>query len=193
MSPERAAKLIAMMCAKVSRFEPSITAFDALQRYDVVQAVAMVKSMPAQMLIRIKYADDVSNIDTFEDQLCAAIERGMLRHVEQFAAPQRWKSPRKDFLRDLCRLAIAEHLSPKLCWFCRGHGGGVTPQGQHITCDRCSGSGEGRPSERKRARFLNIDESAWKHSWRARYRVIQGVLDTYEEIGLKGVAKRLSL
>lgn len=192
MTPDRAAELISMLCAKTQKYEPAIATFGALQRYDLVHALALVKSLPAQMLVRIKYTGDVSHGASFIDELVSAIERGMLGHTAEFASPQKWKVPRKDFLRDMCRLALVECLSPHLCWYCEGHAGSLDVEGRYHVCEECGGSGVKRPTERKRARMLGVEESAWKHSWSERYKLIQGVIDRFEEIGLGGAAKRLS-
>lgn len=192
MRPERAAEMIAMLCAKVKRFEPAITQFDSLQRYDVVHAMALVKNLPARMLIRIKYADEVSNIDTLENEFAAAVERGLLRHVEQFAAPERWKIPRKGFLRDMCRLSLVETIIPNVCWNCVGTKGSPDTGGKWTPCGVCGETGFKRPSESKRARIMGVSKSGWVHSWSPRYRVLLDCWDKYEAIGLNGVAKRLS-
>lgn len=192
MQHERAAELLAMLCAKVAHMEPTIAGFGVLQRYDVAHAIALIKNLPAQMLVRIKYADEVSNTETFEDQLCAAIERGYLAHVVEFAAPQRWKVPRRTFLRDMCRLALIEYINPKLCYRCDGRGGWINRKALKVTCVECGGSGEGTYSDRQRARVLGVHEASWRQSWRDRYRAIQGVLDHYDGIGLGAIAKRFS-
>lgn len=193
MHPNRAAELIAMLVAKVERYEPtSSPTFGALRREDINLALALVSSLPARLLVRIKYADECSNINTLEEAICCQIERGLLSHVEQFAAPQRWKTPRPYFLRDMCRLAICETVSPKLCWQCNGHEGWYNREGKWLPCERCAASGLGSYSHRKRAQIMGVHEAAWKISWAERYHEIQNVLDRIESLGLSGMAKRLS-
>ncbi len=193
MTPLGAAKLIGMLCAKTAHLEPVISTFGALCRDDVSMALALVKNLPATMLVRIKYADDVSNVATFEDELVASIERGMLRHVEQFGAPQRWRAPRPGFLRDMCRLALAECLSPNLCWNCGGRMGALVPPGKWVECIECAGTGHKRLQDAKRIELLGVNMYIWRKTWKVRYRVIQGQLDKYEDVALGGMAKRLSV
>lgn len=191
MNLNRTAEMIAMLCAKIAHIEPVIPAFGTMCRYDVVHAMALVKSLPAQLLLRIKYAEEDQYSNEFEHELLSAIERGALAHVVDFAAPQRWKIPRPGFLRDMCRLALVEFLSPKLCWRCEGRGGWLNRKGLKVVCPKCAGSGEGRHSDRSRAKILGIHEASWRQSWRDRYREIQTLIDRFEEIGLGGVTKRL--
>lgn len=190
MNPQRVAELISLLCAKTHAWEPAIRTFNVLCANDISLALGLVQSIPARMLIRIKYADQTCYTGTFENELVSAIERATLFSVEHIA--KKWKVPRKDFIRDMCRLALIEHLSPHVCQRCNGQTGAVTKTGQWEACTKCAGTGRFRLSGRRRARMLRIDEKAYRQSWKDRYTAIQELLDRYEEIGLGGVAKRLS-
>lgn len=193
MKAERAAELIAMLTAKVQPWEPALADFQRLTREDVALALSFVRSVPARLLVRIKYADQAMYVGEFEDRLVSAIERGCLWHAVELATARRWKVPRKDFLRDMCRLAIIEHISPRQCPACGGRGFRVTRKGKlRVNCTRCEGRQHVPLPEWERATLLRIEPDAWAHSWRDRYRAIQGVLDHYEALALGAMAKRVS-
>jgi hypothetical protein len=202
MNHQRAAELLSMLTAKVHSWEPSIREFDRLQREDVVLALAFVKVAPARLLARIKYADEIKYVGDFENELLSAIERGALMDVIENVVmidPARWRYPRRDFLRDMCRMAIAETLSPKLCRRCAGHGFFVArkPENQFIrrACERCGGTGkrlgDGRYEEKERAELMNVTPDAWRMTWQQRYRAILSKIEAYEELALGGIKKRL--
>lgn len=202
MKHARAAELLAMLTAKVHSWEPSIREFGRLQREDVTLALAFVNVLPARLLARIKFADEIQYVGTFEDELLSAIERGALMEIVENVVmidPARWRYPRRDFLRDMCRMAIAETLAPKLCRRCKGHCFFVSkkPTGEFIrrACERCGGTGkrlgDGRYEERERAMLMGINPDAWSHTWRDRYRAILTKIDQYEAIALGSIKKRL--
>lgn len=203
MNASRAAELLAMLTARVHSWEPAIGEFDRLRREDVALALSLVAVIPARLIARIKYADQTRYVGKFEDELISAIERGALMDVvSDVVMPQEWRYPRKDFLRDLCRLALAETLSPKLCGRCRGHGFVMARKGRESgeylrrSCERCNGSGkrlgDGRYEEKERAKLMGVNPDAWCHTWRDRYKAILIKIESYEAIALEGVNKRLA-
>lgn len=199
MNTDRAAELLAMLCARVEKYEPSIATFGALRREDVNLALALVHNLPGRLLVRIKYNDDGASTDILLNQFIGQVERGLLQHIVEFAAPERWKVPRKDFLRDMCRLSLVESISPNLCWVCQGvrdsmtwKSGSYDVDGKWNTCPECNGAGHRRPSEAKRAHILGVKVSAWKMSWSRRYQILLDEWGKAEAIVLGGMAKRLS-
>lgn len=203
MNTQRAAELIGMLTARVHSWEPAIREFDRITREDVSLALSLVSIMPARLLARIKYADQTEYVGTFENELLSAIERGALMTMLDNVVlkdPARWRYPRSDFLRDLCRMALAETLSPKLCRRCHGRGFFLAPKSplEYIrrNCDRCGGSGKrlgsGQYEEVERANLMDVSASAWCHTWRDRYRAILSKIELYEAEALGGMAKRFS-
>jgi hypothetical protein len=190
MTPERAAEYLGLLTAGVAKWEPAIGTFNALRASDIAQALALVKNTHARLLMRIKYAGE-DRTDDFETQFLSALERGMLGHIVELAAPKRWKVPRENFLRDLGRLALAEHIAPKLCPKCQGRGAVMLRRQLKKVCDRCNGGGRVTISDAERARLLGVSKEAWHQSWRERYRAVAGVLDYFDDIGRRAVAFRL--
>jgi hypothetical protein len=188
-----------MLTARVERFEPAIATFGALRQDDINLALAMVRALPARLLIRIKYADDPGPINDLEGELLNAIERGLLQEVvSNIAAPKRWRIPRPGFLRDLCRLALYEAISPPLCAECKGRGHILPSKKKRLKqssavrdCDRCAATGKGNMKETDRCRILDINPDTWCKHWKEKYSAIRALIDRYEAIGLNGMAKRL--
>ena len=190
MSPDHAAELMSLLTARVASWEPAIGAFNAIRVSDIAQALGMVKNTSARLLMRVKYSDGQDSLPELESRFLDALERGMLGHIVELAAPQRWKIPRPGFLRDLGRLALAEHIAPKLCPRC---GGRQTIMRRRLvqTCPRCEGKGTINITDQERARLMGVSRDAWRHSWRERYRAIAGILDHYDDLGKRAVAYRL--
>lgn len=196
MTPDRAAEFIAYLTANVEHLEPSIAEFNCITQEDVALALSMVKLLPARLLARIKYADQTCYTDNLEKEFIYVIERGALSMVCEIASPQRWKIPRKGFLKDMIRLAIIEEISPKarLCWRCKGRGT-LFKRGRRalsINCPMCEGRGTGRLKDYQRARLLGISPEAFTRSWHDRYSAIQSLFARYDGSVTAGVAKRLA-
>lgn len=197
MVPERAAELIAWLTADVQGWDRAVMDFEALRRDDVILALAMVKSVPAQLVARIKYADQTEHTGSLENELLSAIERGALGKVVDnllVGKNQQWKLPRAEFIRDMCRLAIAEMISPRLCPNCCGRGviGGTRRNHKLRDCDRCQKSGRVSYKHSDRASVMGVSRQAWDQSWKERYQAIQCLIDRYDSIATGGVAKRLA-
>lgn len=199
MSPERAAEYIAMLTAHIAKIEPAITAFNTLRATDVAMANAMINCVPARLLNRVKYCEDLERSDDLESAVLGAIERGALTLVvDKIAAPQRWKIPRPGFIRDMCRLALYETISPPLCPTCRGRSFilpskklGRKQDGARRDCDRCKATGKGSLRSWQRSELLRVEQDAWARSWKDRYSAILKLFSHYEGVGLGGLAKRL--
>lgn len=195
MTPEKAAELIAWLTADVSSWNEAIIEFEALKREDIVLALAMVKSVPAQLVARIKHADETKYSGLLVDELLSAIERGALvKVVTNVIMPQQWKYPAPDFLRNMCRLAIAEMISPRMCPTCCGRRtiGGTRRNHKVRDCNRCNKTGRVAYKESDRAAVMGLTRHAWGMTWKDRYQSIQCLLDHYDSVACGGIAKRLS-
>lgn len=191
MTPERAAEFLNLLTAKVAAWEPSITAFNTLRATDVNLALAWVQNTRARLLLRVKYGGGETLAKGLADEFVTALERGMMAHIVELAAPQKWKVPRENFVRDLGRLALAEHISPKLCPECHGRGSRITRRKLVKNCPRCEGKGRITYSDTYRASLMGVSKQSWGQTWRARYRAISGLLDMYEDMAARSIAKRL--
>ena len=196
MTPERAAEFLSLLTADTEHIEPGVAAFNRLRREDVTLALAWVHNVPARLLARVKYADQQTYKGDLETLFVCAVEHGALNRVCDIAAPSRWRIPRADFIRDMCRLAIFEHIEPtaSLCWRCHGRGA-VSKRGKRalqIDCPVCKGDGKGRMKDHWRARMLRIGTEDYRRTWGERYTAIQALLTRYDGIATGGVAKRLA-
>ena len=191
MTPEHAAELMTLLLARTASWEQSASAFNALRQSDVAQAMAMVKNIYARLLLRIKYADEQRFLPELERNFLDALERGLFGHAVELAAPAKWKIPRKDFLRDMCRLALAECISPYQCPRCGGRGTVMMRRVLAKICPRCEGARQIGISDVQRARLMRVSDSAWRHNWRDRYLAILEMVQSFEAIGKQVIAKRL--
>lgn len=194
MTPARAAEMLGRLTAKVAAWEPAIREFNALTREDIALALSMVQIMPARLIARVKYADQEEYAPEAIDAVLNAIERGALEVVvDKIAAPERWRIPRPDFIRDMCRLALAEYLSPRICYRCHGRGY-VTRRvtGKRDKCPTCYETGHIVYQAKDRCHILGVAPDAWSKSWKERYSAIQSLFDKYDGLALGGVAKRMS-
>lgn len=196
MDAERAAELLSRLNARVQHWGvPTDGSFGALCANDFAAALGMIKVIPpAVWLLRIKYAGQIQWRESFEAQIVAEIERGALGQVAKLPTPaDRWIFPRKDFLRDMCRLALFEcAIDTNRCQRCKGRGQFKRRKGgANVNCERCGGTGVGKRRDDWRARVLGIDVQEFMDHWKDRYEAVKKLLAYYEELALRATVKRL--
>jgi len=195
------AEMLTMITAKSAPFERMPTGIPTITKADLLAAMGMIKHPYASIYCRVKYAGQ----DSFwgDLHLETAIEITRLWDHNRWPVPHGWNMI--DWINQLARMALIEHIWPHICQQCGGTGFGIvkarqirqrrrkrnTKIGQVIECQICKGTGHKKPTRRSRAQAMDMAHTTWVYKWDDRYRDILIVLDRVEAIGLGSIAKRL--
>lgn len=179
-------ELLALLTAKIQRFQVAPGGIPFLTPQDMAQALAYIgKYNPnAAIFTRFKYLREYFRAED--------IALRMRRKIGVDLVCGDWKVPRKEFILDLCYLALCESVDPHTCPWCLGRektlvdqemaeaaqrdikpGQTVLKEGQLIVCSLCHGTGKRTIKQSDRSRLMGVTESAWSHSWADKYRDIQ--------------------
>ena len=161
-------RLAAKLGASVSSFGgPGGFSIDQLTPADIAHAYSQV-SRPSFLVILRKYSLD----DSVEPELIGLLVARAKPLVK------RWRGPLKDGqVQRLCRLALAETVSPMTCHDCAG----TATNEVHQPCGPCKGTGRRALGGPQAADILGIDRSRWTRVWRARYIEITRMLADMED------------
>ena len=181
------AELLSKITAKCVPFEQSISGFGHFTHEDILHCLGLIPHSGAVLLLRVKYCGQIEYLQDLDIHFWTTI--GDLALSERWPYPIRLKG--KEVYRNMGRLALAELIEPRICLECGGTGREITPEGKLGDCSPCRGSGRATHSDRSRARLLGFPWETFRQGWTDRYRQVQGIADTWESMGLGGMAKRL--
>lgn len=149
-------------------------------------AGAMPKSPVASLLLRVKWAGQ----ENFLPDLLWWVAQELFRPEWGYRHP---RMPER-----LAGAVVAEVIQPRHCPRCRGR---RNEEGECVVknihgvmriCPACVGTGSPpRIKGREVSRYLEIDESAWRKTWKERYREMVSRLWSIEGESLQAMAKRL--
>ena len=180
-------ELLAKVTARAVPLEQAISGFGRFTPEDILHSLGLIPHSGAVLLLRVKYCGQTEFIQDLDIHFWTTI--GDLALHEKWPYPIRFKG--REFYRNMGRMALSETISCKTCMGCGGTGKNLTPEGKVIDCTDCHGNGRKSPSDRSRARLMEMPWETWRQGWNERYRQIQGIADTWEGMGLGGMVKRL--
>lgn len=191
-------ELIAILTAKTNQFEKLPTGKLEIDQQLLMAALARIQHPIAPLLLRVKYAQQTDCMET--------LDRKFWLKVVDISYEQKWKYPKerrgKEFYRNMARMALAEAIWPHVCIACGGVGFITVKRrrlrgrkrkrvGQVIPCEHCQGKGRKLPTQRQRAKLMDIPFTSWLRHWAGPYREIQIALDRIETIGLGSLTNQL--
>lgn len=184
-------ELLALLTAKVQRFQVAPGGIPFLTPQDMAQALGMIKHPSARLYARVKYCQQYD----FAEELAINMRYVVLRDLLDGT----WKIPREaklgrdvEFILDLCRLAIYEACDPNLCPWCLGRAEVRPETGPVIVCSACRGTGQRTLRGVDRARLLGLPTQRWS-DWSERYRDIQAAtVDKYEGLICGALRNRIA-
>jgi len=98
--------------------------------------------------------------------------RKMWEHrAEYLAGKWRWKYRQRDTLIRAGQVALEMHIDPQKWTFCKTccGSGALNSRGSGVrVCDKCEGSGMRERPGSEFARFIGVDEAAWRRLWSER-------------------------
>jgi len=177
-----ARELLSLLTVKVQHFSSAPGGIPHITQEDVSHALALIKSPPARLYARVKYADQ----KLFASELATELLY-YCSHIDGFTT---WKV-RPGNLQSVCALALYEAINPHICPWCHGRKETVI-EARVIVCDGCRGSGRRYLTDSDRAKLVNIPKSTWYDSWIDRYKSVQQVIDKWEDIVAGALKKRLN-
>ena len=174
-------ELLALLTVKIQRFSVAPGGVPKYTPEDIAHALAMVKSPPARLYGRVKYADQTE----FASELCTELLY-YCSHIEGFTT---WKV-RPGNLQAVCSLALYEAINPHICPWCHGRCQTLI-EGRVIICDGCRGSGRRYLTDTDRAKLVGMSKQSWSEYWSEKYKQIQDFPNKWEDIVSQALAKRL--
>lgn len=179
---------MSILNAKTQNFTP-IGGLPTLTAQDIAYLKARV-SEPASKYLDLIYSSSPGNIDK---RWIYDISLAMRREVALFEGLEYWKPPRKDWILDMCAMALSEAVAHEIgettCSWCSGRGEAKIDN-LLVKCDGCGGSGIRAIKQEQRAEIMNSTEDFWDGWWN-RYRRILGIIDIWHsEINLADAIRR---
>lgn len=165
-----AKELLGMLTANVRRLSVERASGVALMPEDVAHALGTIRDDGAALLARVKYAGETGRAE----QLVGIL----FRRVAVALPIEGWPIPRRDFLRDLCRLALVEIIDAHTCLWCGGTGQAVHHGGK-IACGACD-NGRRRVRDADRAELVDCSVRAWSRHWADRYADIRRIVEHWD-------------
>lgn len=177
-------ELLALLTAKVQRFQVAPGGIPAITPEDVSHALGMIHSDEARLYARLKYAG--------QSEYAEGVALAIRRHVLLRKADKNWRIPRKDWILDMAYMMLAESIDPNVCPWCVGRAEVRPEHGPTITCSACKGTGKKTMRDSDRARLMGVAKSRWSEVWGERYKECQiETLDKWEDIFSGALRKRL--
>ena len=177
----KASELLSLATARSLNWENLPGGIPNLTQQDVMYALACIHHDGAALLLRVKYADQKTYLPDLDNELHIAI-------IDLWKA-KKWPS-NDDFLRNLGRMALTEHISPRVCMRCGGWKHDIE-NGKVIQCRACRGTGRKKPSDSGRARLMGVTRDIWRRRWADKYYYIQALLDDWEGLGIGRATAKL--
>ena len=129
-------------------------------------------------LVQVKYLAWLTSVNPLKQYLYEAVSDYWRDHGIEYG-PSRFPYPLR---RDMCALALAEHLDPMalVCQDCQGSG----RIAKKIGCKVCQGSGRIIFTDLDRALALGLPTHLFKYTWVEFYKAIQQILTDWERLAL---------
>ena len=129
-------------------------------------------------LVQVKYLAGYWQHNALKLYLYEAVSDYWRDHGIEYG-PSRFPYPLR---RDMCALALAEHLDPMalVCHDCQGSG----RIAKKIGCKVCQGSGRVIFTDLDRALALGLPGHKFNYAWREFYQAIQQILTDWEALAL---------
>jgi hypothetical protein len=183
-------ELLARLTAKPQHFAQAPGGVTYLDQIDLAHVLGKIKHPYAKLYARVKYADQ----KVFADELAIGLRQEVCSKLQigQWRIPRNKDGyPRKDFILDLCRLALFESIDPGICMHCGGWGSELNDNGKIDPCRMCKSSGRYKIMEIDRAISMQLTKQSWGTPWGPRYREIVTILDRWDELIGGAVHNRL--
>lgn len=165
-------ELLGMLAAKVQHFSAAPGGIPALTPEDVAAALGMIQDPVARLYFRVKWVNQYSFAEElacdFRTRVAVTLDIG------------KWRVPRKEWIFDMCCLALAESIDPHVCLWCKGRGSAEIDS-RVVMCDNCKGTGHKQPTDSDRARLMGALKSSWSDTWGKRYQEIQTLIDRVDD------------
>ena len=174
-------ELLTILSAKVQQFYVVDGAIPLFTPADVAHILGNIKLPEAAIVYaRLKVAGEGDASDLVDE---------FFRYIAAYHPISGWRVPRPGFVRQLCKLALNEHIDPMICLWCGGTKVEVN-SGKLENCGECYGSGKRKIQDRDRAAAMEVSPSAWAHSWAKKYDQLIYLLDAWEDAINGAIAKR---
>lgn len=180
--PRDPRELLGMLAARVQHFAMAPGGIPALTQLDIAHALGMISNPAVTLYARVKYGQENGD---FED-----LVQVLFRHVAVNLDIGKWRIPRKEFIQDMCALALAEDIDPCICTWCGGWGHAVA-ENKVVQCGQCKGTGQARVMDKDRAKIMRCTTSAWAHSWAERYKEVRSIPSRWDGIIEGALPRRL--
>ena len=189
MNPAKAA---ARLNGKRQTFQPGIGG-ESITEHDIAHAMGSLWSDGAALLGRVKWAG--------QEEYMTKLVKFLVLEVTTLSNQQKWLCT-KDEIEKVCRLAIHESISPKLCRSCNGLGElwvkkspgrpkANSPPDLRIVCQACEGSGTKQLSVSRLAETAGMNWQKFNRHWLQRYGQITGIVSKYERLFWSGINRKL--
>ncbi len=165
-------ELLGMLAARVQHFSAAPGGSPKLTPEDIAAALGMIQDPVARLYFRVKWVHQYA----FGEELALSFRRRAATTLDIGT----WRVPRKDWMLDLCYLALVESIDPHICVWCKGRGSAQV-ESRIVVCDNCKGSGHKAPTDTDRARLMGASKSSWSDTWGKRYQEIQTLVDRVDD------------
>lgn len=163
----------------LSRVEPG---FESLKSIDVAHGLTFIRHRGARLLARVKYADQKS----FETSLI----NELTKQLHKVAKRNKWKMRKAEFLESISKISVVVYCHHPKCKLCRGVGSRIV-EDKKIVCPRCNGSTWERINSAELSRALEIDEHAYRATWRNRFSAAISALSDWDRDACKSMRRSL--
>ena len=182
----KASELLSLATARSLSLERQPGGIPILTQQDVMYALACIHHNGAALLLRVKYADQTTYLSD--------LEREVIKATQDLWKDKKWRLPikrkKEGFLVELSQMAIAEHISSRICNRCGGWGSDVE-NGKITPCKPCHGSGRTQYTYEHRAETIGMPDVTWRTYWEDKYRYIQDFLIEWEGLGVGRATAKL--
>lgn len=175
-------EIITYLNAKVQHFSMAPGGIPKLTSEDVSHILALVeKEAQKQGIEQFVITQYIRLIHLGQGNLSENVARALRREIRLIKDSEGWRVPRKEFLLDMCLLALSEAHDARICPDCLGRAGGYIDS-RYVICEPCKGTGKRKVTDKDRAQALNIHPDSFYNTWRKRYKLIQVRIDKWEDI-----------
>lgn len=178
----KADELMALATARSPSLEHIPGGIPILTQQDVMYALACIHHNGASLLLRVKYADQITYF--------TALNKELYNEILILWEAKKWEKGKNGQLHNMGRMALIEHVSPRICMRCGGWGNDID-HGKVIKCLSCRGTGRKKPSEAGRANRMGISRDKWRYHLSDKYHFIQAILDEWESLGIGRATSKL--
>ncbi len=176
-----ARELLGLLAAKCQHFAAAPGGIPGLTPEDLAHALGTMHEEGLRLFARVKYVGEAEWIDDLVGVL--------FRKVTITLDIGTWRVPRRDFIRDMCRLAIIEAIDPQTCLFCGGTAIAIESN-KVVPCKHCH-EGKRRVRDMDRAHAMGCIKSSWSQHWSDRYEEVRLIVDCWDDRLEGALRKRL--